>query len=168
MGPQKKLDRLDRDIIRKVSESSQGSYRQLAQRVDAHPSTFMQRIKSLESRGIIRGYRAKLDYFAMGFSYMGLVQIYSEDIVRAEKDLSDIEEVMAVYDVTGEADAVAMVVCEDRDAFNQVIKRIGQLPSVRKSNTSIILDVVKSPDDFVPNFSDRGDRSSCISQTDAR
>lgn len=62
---------------------------------------------------------------------------------------------MAVYDVTGEADAVAMVVSEDRERFNAVIKRIGSLPSVTKSNTSIILDVVKSPDDFVPRFSDQ-------------
>lgn len=154
MAAQKKLDRLDRQILTALSESSQGSYRQLAKRIDSHPTTLIQRMKSLESREVIRGYRAKLDYFKMGFSYMGIVQIYSDDIVQAEKDLSAIDEVMAVYDVTGEADAVAMVVCEDRDRFNTVIKRIGALKSVSKSNTSIILDVVKSPDDFIPNFSD--------------
>ncbi len=88
MGTQKKLDKLDRAILTELSQSSQGSYRQLAKRIDAHPSTFMQRMKVLESKGIIRGYRAKFDYFSMGFSYMGLVQIYSDDIIQAEKDLS--------------------------------------------------------------------------------
>ena len=35
------------------------------------------------------------------------------------------------------------------------IKRIAALPTVSKSNTSIVLDVVKSPDDFVPKLTER-------------
>ena len=152
MGDLSQFDQLDRRIIEMMCTSSQGSYRQLAKQLGVHPTTLIQRVKALESKGVIKGYRAKMDYFAMGFSYMGLVQIYSEDIVQAEKDLAGIDEVMAVYDVTGEADAIALVACEDREKFYAVIKGIGALPSVRKSNTSIILDIVKSSEDFIPRL----------------
>lgn len=154
MGDLKQFDQLDRRIIEMMCTSSQGSYRQLAKQLGVHPTTLIQRVKALESKGVIKGYRAKMDYFAMGFSYMGIVQIYSDDIVNAEKDLAAIDEVMAVYDVTGEADAIAMVACEDRERFYAVIKRISALPTVSKSNTSIILDIVKSSEDYVPPLSD--------------
>ena len=154
MGDLKQFDQLDRRIIEMVCTSSQGSYRQMAIQLGIHPSTLIQRLKALEEKGVINGFRAKIDYFTMGFEYMGVVQIYSEDVVAAEKDLASFDEVVAVYDVTGEADAIVIVACEDREAFYAAIKRIGALPTVSKSNTSIILDVVKSPDDFVPKLTD--------------
>lgn len=154
MGDLNQFDQLDRRIIEMMCTSSQGSYRQLAKQLGVHPTTLIQRVKALETKGVITGYRAKMDYFAMGFTYMGLVQIFSDDIVQAEKDLAEIDEVMAVYDVTGEADAIAIVACEDRERFYTVIKGISSLPTVRKSNTSIILDVVKSMEDFVPCLTD--------------
>ena len=152
MGDLNQFDQLDRRIIETVCTSSEGSYRQLAIQLGIHPSTLIQRLKALQQKGVINGFRAKIDYFTMGFDYMGVVQIYSEDIVAAEKDLASFDEVVAVYDVPGEADAIVIVACEDRESFYAAIKRIGSLPTVRKSNTSIILDVVKSPDDFVPKL----------------
>ena len=155
MGDLKQFDQLDRQIIEKMCRSSQGSYRQIAKELGVHPTTLIQRLKALEAKGVINGFRAKVNYFTMGFDYMGIVQIFSEDIVNAEKDLASFDEVIAVYDVTGEADAIVIVACEDRESFYAAIKRIAALPTVSKSNTSIVLDVVKSPDDFVPKLTDR-------------
>lgn len=146
------FDALDRRIIELLCKSSQGSYRQIAKQLDVHPTTLIQRVKNLESKGIINGYRAKVDYMEMGYEYMGVVHIYADKVVNVQKEIAGIPEVMAVYDVTGDADCIALISCVDRDEFSDTVKRINAIDGVMKTNTSVVLNVVKDPNDFVPDI----------------
>ena len=148
MGDLKEFDELDRRIIEMLCKSSQGSYRQLAKQLGVHPTTLIQRVKNLESKGVVKGYRAKIDYIAMGYDYTGLVHIYSDSIVEVEKQLVEIPEVVAVYDVTGEADIEVLVTCLNREDFSAVVS----IEGVAKTNTSVVLNVVKSENEFVPEL----------------
>ena len=156
MGDLKDFDELDKRIIERMCNSSQGSYRQLAKQMGVHPTTLIQRVKTLEAKGVIKGYRAKVDYVAMGYDYNGLVQVYTDNIESVEKELVNIPEVAAVYDVTGEADVVVYLCCLDRDEFSAAVKRINNLPGVVKTNTSVILNIVKPESDFIPKMVDGG------------
>ena len=156
MGDLKDFDELDKRIIETRCNSSQGSYRQLAKQMGVHPTTLIQRVKTLEAKGVIKGYRAKVDYVAMGYDYNGLVQVYTDNIESVEKELVNIPEVAAVYDVTGEADVVVYLCCLDRDEFSAAVKRINNLPGVVKTNTSVILNIVKPESDFIPKMVDGG------------
>ena len=156
MGDRKDFDELDKRIIEMMCNSSQGSYRQLAKQMGVHPTTLIQRVKTLEAKGVIKGYRAKVDYVAMGYDYNGLVQVYTDNIESVEKELVNIPEVAAVYDVTGEADVVVYLCCLDRDEFSAAVKRINNLPGVVKTNTSVILNIVKPESDFIPKMVDGG------------
>ena len=156
MGDLKDFDELDKRIIEMMCNSSQGSYRQLAKQMGVHPTTLIQRGKTLEAKGVIKGYRAKVDYVAMGYDYNGLVQVYTDNIESVEKELVNIPEVAAVYDVTGEADVVVYLCCLDRDEFSAAVKRINNLPGVVKTNTSVILNIVKPESDFIPKMVDGG------------
>ena len=156
MGDLKDFDELDKRIIEMMCNSSQGSYRQLAKQMGVHPTTLIQRVKTLEAKGVIKGYRAKVDYVATGYDYNGLVQVYTDNIESVEKELVNIPEVAAVYDVTGEADVVVYLCCLDRDEFSAAVKRINNLPGVVKTNTSVILNIVKPESDFIPKMVDGG------------
>ena len=156
MGDLKDFDELDKRIIEMMCNSSQGSYRQLAKQMGVHPTTLIQRVKTLEAKGVIKGYRAKVDYGAMGYDYNGLVQVYTDNIESVEKELVNIPEVAAVYDVTGEADVVVYLCCLYRDEFSAAVKRINNLPGVVKTNTSVILNIVKPESDFIPKMVDGG------------
>ena len=156
MGDLKDFDELDKRIIEMMCNSSQGSYRQLAKQMGVHPTTLIQRVKTLEAKGVIKGYRAKVDYVAMGYDYNGLVQVYTDNIESVEKELVNIPEVAAVYDVTGEADVVVYLCCLDRDEFSAAVKRINNLPGVVKTNTSVILNIVKPESDVIPKMVDGG------------
>lgn len=152
MGDLKEYDELDKRIIEMMCNSSQGSYRQLAKQLGVHPTTLIQRVKNLENKGVIRGYRAKVDYVAMGYDYTGLVHIYSDDIVYVESELVNIPEVVAVYDVTGEADIVVLVTCLNREKFSAAVKKINSIKGVTKTNTSVVLNIVKSENEFIPEL----------------
>ena len=152
MGNLKDFDELDRRIIEMLCRSSQGSYRQLAKQLGVHPTTLIQRVKALEQRGVIKGYRAKVDYVAMGYDYTGIVHVYTDNIVSVEKEIVAIPEVVSVFDVTGDADCMVLVTCLDREAFSETVKMINSIAGVQKTNTSVVLNIVKSSDEFVPQL----------------
>ncbi len=147
------MDDLDRRIVLEMSMSSQGSFRQIAKRLGVHPTTLIQRVKSLEEHGVIRGYRAIIDYHKLGFEYMALVHIYVEgDLIAIQESIRERESVVAVYDVTGECDSIALLACRDRDELSMVVKQMLGIPGVKKTNTYIILNVIKDPFDFIPEL----------------
>ena len=146
-------DDLDKRIIDLLCRSSQGSYRQLAKELGVHPTTLMQRVKALESKGVITGYRAKIDYMRMGLDFMGVIQVYVDrDVLDVQESIKAIPQVIAVFDVTGDCDSIVWVACRDREEFSGIVKHILTIDGVKKTNTSIILNVMKDPIDFVPSL----------------
>ncbi len=145
------FDELDRRIIDMLCASSEGSYRQIAKELGIHPTTLIQRVKSLENRGVVNGYRAKVDYMKMGFDFMGIIQIYvDKDTLGVQERITAIPQVIAVFDVTGECDSIAWIACRNREEFSEIVKSILMIEGVKKTNTSVILNMMKDPMDFVP------------------
>mgnify|MGYP000932155602 FL=1 len=147
------LDELDKRIIEELCISSQGSYRQIAKRLGVHPTTLIQRIKNLEEQGIILGYRANVDYLKLGYEFMALVHIYVEgDILDVQGKIKAMDSVICIFDVTGECDSIAWVACKDRDEFSELIKRMLTIHGVQKTNTYVVLNVIKDPYQFIPEL----------------
>ncbi len=144
------FDELDKRIIELMCRSSQGSYRQLAKQLEVHPTTLIQRVKNLETKGVIQGYRASIDYMKLGFDHMGLVSIYADNVITVQDEIARIPQVISIFDVTGESDCVAWIACVNRDEFSEVVKKINKIPDVHKTNTSVILNIKKDPFTYIP------------------
>ena len=147
------FDELDRRIIELMSASSEGSYRQIAKQLGVHPTTLIQRVRNLQARGVIKGSRAKIDYMKLGFGYMGIVQIYIEgNMLDVQEGIKALPQVTAVFDVTGDCDSIAWIACKDWEEFSDTVKSIMNIAGVKKTNTSVVLNMVKDPMDFVPEI----------------
>ena len=143
-------DELDKRIIELLCRSSQGSYRQIAKQLNVHPTTLIQRVKNLESKGVIQGYRASVDYMKLGFEYMGMVSVYADDVLTVQDKIAQIPQVISIFDVTGESDCMAWIACIDRDEFSAAVKAINAIDGVKKTNTSVILGIKKDPFSYIP------------------
>ena len=155
MAENQEFDELDKRIIELMCRSSQGSYRQIAKQLGVHPTTLIQRVKALESKGVINGYRANVDYMRMGYEFMGMVQIYVEgNIIGVQESVRDLDQVISVMDVTGDCDSIAWIACRSREEFSDVLKNILAIKGVKKTNTSMILNLIKDPFDFIPHMLD--------------
>ena len=143
-------DELDKRIIELMCRSSQGSYRQLAKQLDVHPTTLIQRVKNLESKGVIQGYRASIDYMKLGFEFMGLVSVIANNVTTVQAEIARIPQVISVFDVTGDSDCVAWVACQDREEFSEVVKEINGIEDVKKTNTAVSLNIQKDPFSYIP------------------
>lgn len=153
MADIQEFDALDRRIIELMCTSSHGSYRQLAKQLDVHPTTLIQRVKNLESKGVINGYRAKVDYMRLGLDFMGIIQVYvDKNMLDVQESIRALPQVIAVFDVTGECDSIVWVACKDREEFSAVVKTILMIDGVKKTNTSVVLNMMKDPFDYIPQM----------------
>ncbi len=62
------------------------------------------------------------------------------------------DNVLAIFDVTGECDSIAWVACKNREEFSELIKRMLTIHGVKKTNTYVVLNMIKDPYQFIPEF----------------
>lgn len=140
------LDKIDEQILLALRQDARSSFRQMAKKLGIHPTTLISRVGKLEKAGIISGYGANLNLTKLGYEFMGVVQIKIAKgrLIESQERISRLRGVVAVYDVTGEYDSVAIIAAKNREAFSRLIKSFLNLPHVEHTNTQVILNVVKA------------------------
>lgn len=144
------VDATDRRILVELRKDCRRSYRSLAKSVGISPAALMERMKRLERDGVIVGYGARLDYLKLGFEFMAVVRINisGRDLMAVEKKIAKTPHVAAVWDTTGEYDAIAVVMCKSRNELSATVKRMLAVPGVDGTNTNIVLNTVSRLTDF--------------------
>ncbi len=145
-----KMDEIDKKIIEQLSTDSRKSYRAIAKSVHMSPGAVIERIRSMERESIIEGYGAILNYHNMGYEYMAIIKISTDgnQMIDIEEKIAGLEGVAALYDVTGDFDAIAICLTKSRNDLSRLIKKILSIKGVRKTNTNIVLNVMKRLRDF--------------------
>lgn len=148
--PDKELDELDKRLLQELVKNSKRSYRALARDVRMSPTAIIDRIRALENSGYITGYGCRVDYQKLGFEFMAIVEISvsGKDIIEVERKITTLPHVAAVWDTTGEYDAIAIVMCKTRNELSAVVKKVLAIKGVEKTNTNIVLNVVKRLTEF--------------------
>ena len=146
----KQLDEIDKEILKELRHNCRRSYRELSKVVGISPATAIERIKRLEDNGIIRGYKADFDYQKLGFEFMGVinVNITKGALLEVQKKIAGYQNVAAVYDITGEYDSSVIAICKTRAEMSALIKKINAIQQVQKTNTQVILNIIKEMREF--------------------
>ncbi len=139
------IDALDRKILAALNEDARRSTREIAEAIGASTGTVYNRLKKLGDRGVIRGYIPLLDHLKTGyvFTILILIQVEGEYITDVEDRLAETHEVMAVYDITGDFDVALIAKFKTQAALNTFIKSLLKTPHIRRTVTSMVLNVVK-------------------------
>jgi Lrp/AsnC family transcriptional regulator, regulator for asnA, asnC and gidA len=139
------LDELDRSILVELNIDARRSHRELAHRLKVSPTTVSTRVARLEAQGIIRGYVPLLDEELLGWDLWAIIGIsISKGRLReVEERLAKDPHAYAIYDVTGETDALLIGRFRDRRDLDRFVKHVLQDPYVERSNTQVVLNRVK-------------------------
>ena len=136
---------LDTRLLRELQRDARRSNRQLADTLGVAASTVGARLKDLEERGVIRGYRAVLDYGRLGLGLVAVTRIKArgEALPRIVKSLSEHPSLTHVYEITGEFDVMVIGRFANEREMNREIKSMLGLPGIEGTNTSVVLDAPK-------------------------
>jgi len=140
-----KVDEIDRKIIRLLQEDARKSFNKIADSLGIAVGTAYNRVKNLEDSGILKGYTILLDSTRLGYGLTSLILIQADGsyLAEVEKQLAALDEVICIYDITGDYDMAVVARFKDRGALNNFIKGALKMPHVSKTVTNVVLNVVK-------------------------
>ena len=123
------MDRIDRRILRLLQHDATRSIADIAEQVGLSTTPCWRRIQSLEAQGVIRGRVALLDRGKLNVGVTVFVRIKTSQhepawLERFAKAVSEMEEVVEVYRMSGDIDYLLRVVVPDIAAYDAIYKRL--------------------------------------------
>lgn len=134
-------DAIDAEIVRAVSRDGRATLAQLSAAVGLSVSAVQTRLRRLETRGAIRGYRAVVDPEAVGRPLAAFIEITPLDPAQpdnAPEMLEHLDAIEACHSIAGAASYMLFVrVAAPRD-LEVLIRDIRQAASV-STRTTVVL-----------------------------
>ncbi|MFD1212825.1 Lrp/AsnC family transcriptional regulator [Arthrobacter sp. GCM10027362] len=143
------LDATDRTILEILQADARTPNNAIAAAAGIAPSTCHGRIRSLQERGIIRGFHAEVDPAAVGRGLQALISIRLQaharsNLGRFEHYLAGLPQVEAIFFVTGDRDFLIHVAVPDSSALRDLVaNNLSVRPEVAGTNTAVIFDHVR-------------------------
>jgi Lrp/AsnC family leucine-responsive transcriptional regulator len=132
------MDTLDLKILASLDADTRRPYADLARELDVSQPTIADRVRRLESRGVLRGTMLCVDYARLGFTVTAFVRLrttpsHRQGLVEVAREISQIIE---MHQVTGEDCMIARVVARSVDELGSILER---LSAFAQPNTSVVL-----------------------------
>lgn len=144
-----KLDKIDLKILKILQENSKITNLDLSKKIGLSPAPTLERVKKLENSEIILSYHAEVNPQAIGLNVKTFVQVSLD--WRKENALNnflekikEIEEITECYIITGEADFLIKIVCQDIPTYEKLLfKTLSQIDEIERLKTLMTLSTVK-------------------------
>jgi len=144
-----RLDAIDRRILEAVQSDGRISNVDLSSRIHLSAPQCLRRVRSLEERGVIRGYRAEVNAEAIGFAVTAYVSVSigGDDFGRVreiEAEIRAFPQILECYSVSGEDDYLLKVVAHDlKSLSNFLTDRLMQVSGIDDVRSMICLEEIK-------------------------
>lgn len=134
-------DAVDRRIIAEVSRNARATLAEISAVVDLSTSAVQSRLRRLESRGVITGYRAVVDPEAVGRPLAAFIEITPLDPGQpdnAPELLQSLVEIAACHSIAGDASYMLFVRVASPRALEQLVADIRAAANV-STRTTVVL-----------------------------
>ncbi len=135
------LEPVDRAICKLLAEDGRMSFTDLGKHTGLSTSAVHQRVKRLTSRGVIRGYGARIDLRQSGLPLTAFISIRPIDPSQpddAPERLAEIPEIESCYSVAGEESYILKVRVSEPSDLEDLLARIRKTATV-STRTTIVL-----------------------------
>ena len=136
------LDSIDVQILNMLIENGRISYTDIAKEVGMKPPSVIDRIKKMESDGIIYDYTARVDYRKMGFDMVAFVGIVMDNPVYIDDFENVDEDIVECYHVTGDFTLLLKVITKNTNTLAGIIRKLRELPGVASTNTILVFSTM--------------------------
>ncbi len=140
-----KIEELDRKILKVLNRDARMSFRLIAKELRISPTTLYNKVKKLESSGVLKGYIPLIDKESVGYDLMAIIslRVRQEKDIEVQKVIAKLPQVGAVYEVTGDWDLILVCYFKGRDDLANFLKKELPLSGIERAMTHLVLNVVK-------------------------
>jgi Lrp/AsnC family leucine-responsive transcriptional regulator len=141
MASSERISTNDARILEVLQRDGRRPYADLGADVGMSGPSAHERVKKLESRGVITGYAAVVDPHAVGYDVLAFSWItqapgtVAHDLAESFAAIPEIEE---CHHITGEADYLIKVRARDTRDLERVLRRVQTTPDVFQTETDVV------------------------------
>jgi len=143
--PDSTIDEIDRRILQQLQSDGRMTNQDLSEKVGLSPSPCLRRLKQLEVSNVITRYVALVDPDKVGLGVTAFVRVRLDQqddrhLAAFEEKITEFEEVMECYLMTGEADYQLRVLVGSLGDFEDFLRhRLTRIQGVAQVTTSFAL-----------------------------
>lgn len=141
------IDDIDRQLLDILQYNARTTQAELSKTVGLAPSAVLERLRKLESKGVIKDYVALIDPHVVDRGLLAFVAVrtteHGPDMPSAV-ELARIPEVLEVHHVAGDDCYLLKVRARDAEHLGQILRQqISATAHVTSTRTTIVLETVK-------------------------
>ena len=139
------VDDLDLKILGILLRDGRASAREMGVALSVSTSTVTSRMARMRELKVLGDFTAVLDFRMLGYELTVVteIQVSKGKLLEMEREIAKLAGVCAVYDVTGEVDAIVIAKCRTRDELSRYTKGLLAMPFVERTNSHVVLTTVK-------------------------
>jgi DNA-binding Lrp family transcriptional regulator len=143
------LDETDTRLLAALQKNAHLTAQELGEQLHLSASQAGRRRQRLEADGYIQGYTARLDPVKLGLNVQGFVQVHldthgPQNSATFGRLLATRPEIVSAWTMTGDADYLLRVYCEDLPSLNRLIHEVLlPHPAVSRVHSQIVMDQLK-------------------------
>ena len=144
------LDEIDKALIQLLQHDCKQTNKALSNALGLSVTAVYERIRKLENNGIISNYVAlvdkkKVDKAFAAFCHVKLVQHSQDYVMKFEREVRKLDEVLECYHISGDYDYLLKVLVEDMEAFREfMVKKLTTIDHIGSTHSMFMINEVKS------------------------
>ncbi|WP_417290161.1 Lrp/AsnC family transcriptional regulator [Corallibacter sp.] len=143
------FDDIDKKLLYLLQQDSKQTNKELSLKLNLSVTAVYERIKKLEREGVINKYVAlikkeKIDKSFIVFCHIKLIQHSHEYVVKFEKDVANLEEVVECFHISGDYDYLLKVIVSDMEAFREfMVNKLTSINHIGSTHSMFVINEVK-------------------------
>jgi Lrp/AsnC family leucine-responsive transcriptional regulator len=143
------LDITDKKLLELLQHDSKQTNKELSSKLGLSITAVYERIKKLEREGVIENYVAllkkeKVHKAFVAFCHIKLIQHSKDYVIKFEKDVANLEEVLECYHISGDYDYLLKVLVKDMEAYREfMVKKLTTINHIGSTHTTFMISEVK-------------------------
>ena len=144
------LDNTDKSILRILQKDALAKLKDISSAINLSVSPTHDRIKRMESEGVIQNYvalidRKKMELGMVVFCHVTLDKQTKNNFAEFEQTISQFDEVVSCSLVSGSFDYYLKVISKDVESYNKFYQeKLAVLPMVAHINSLFVMDEIKT------------------------
>lgn len=151
------LDEIDKTILNTLQKNGKTTNSKLSKMVGISAPATLERVKRLETAGVISRFTVVVDHECLGYLITGIVNLSLNlsqltSVEDIKEKFSALEEVVECYQISGENDFILKVISKNIKTYAEFMNnKLTKINGIRFIKSSFVIDSVKEKRMFLFN-----------------
>lgn len=148
------MDRIDLSILELLGQNGRTSYHTMSKSINLTRPAINRRIKIMEKKGIIKGYKVIINWEKIGYNFDAyvLAKVSTDNFRELIKKILAVKDpnfkILTCSRVTGEKSILIRIVAKEANNLNEFHDKLLEMKEIHETKTLIILDAIKGDNEI--------------------